>query len=78
MASKVKSKNTSKQLETKHLQQLVGVKQLAEILSVSVRSLQRWDRDGHLPPAIRIGPKSHRRWKIADIETFLLSRKGGK
>lgn len=55
-------------------QALVGIKELAKILSVTQITLRRWDASGNLPKAIRVGPQNHRRWLRTEIDSWLLER----
>jgi predicted DNA-binding transcriptional regulator AlpA len=50
---------------------LVGPKELSKILACSIITLRRWDAAGVLPPAIRVGPQQHRRWRKADIDNWI-------
>jgi len=49
--------------------QLVSAKQLAKMLSTSVRSVWRYRASGHLPKTVKISGAI--RWKMSDIELFL-------
>jgi len=48
---------------------LLTIKEVSEILRVSVRTLERWDDAGKLPAIKTVG--GHRRFKQEDIDTFL-------
>ena len=48
--------------------QLVSAKQLAKMLSTSVRSVWRYRASGHLPKTVKISGAI--RWKMSDIELF--------
>ena len=50
---------------------LVDRKRLAQMLSVSVRSVDRLRSSGTLPPSIRLGGKVL--WRTTDIEAFVES-----
>lgn len=45
---------------------LLNLKQVAQILNVSVWTLRKWDNEGKLE-AVRIGTGKHRRYKKEDI-----------
>jgi predicted DNA-binding transcriptional regulator AlpA len=51
---------------------LLTEKQVAEILSVSVRALQRWRAVGGGPPFVRVGPRFVR-YEAAEISAFVAS-----
>jgi excisionase family DNA binding protein len=56
--------------------QLVDVNHLAELLQVSPRCVRRWLKDGHLPPAVRLGGgRRSIRWRVEDIEVFVEARR---
>lgn len=50
-------------------EQMLGVKALAELLSCSVRTIQRWAKSFQLPPPARIGNKSI--WKVKHIHDWV-------
>lgn len=50
---------------------LITIKEVAEMIGVSIDTLRRWDESGKLP-AIRPGKGSHRLYRIEDISTFVL------
>jgi excisionase family DNA binding protein len=49
---------------------LVSIGEAAAILGVSIPTLRRWDRLGHLP-SVRLAPGSPRRYSRADLDAFL-------
>ena len=49
---------------------LIGIKEVAELLSVSPATLRRWDNEGKLS-AIKISERGDRRYKKEDIKKFL-------
>jgi excisionase family DNA binding protein len=51
---------------------LIGSKELARLLGVSLRTLDTLHKKGSLPPDIRIGHQ--RRWRVADIEAWIEKR----
>ena len=51
---------------------MMTVKQVAEALGVSERSVWRWSSDGTLPPGIRIGASV--RWPERSIREWLARR----
>ncbi len=53
--------------------QILRVKHLCEMLSVSRATIYRWTGSGLLPPRRRIGPNVVG-WLAQDIEEFLSSR----
>lgn len=57
--------------ETKPLGGLMGIQELANFLNISPASLRRWELSGHLPEAIRIGPKRVRKWRKREIAEWL-------
>ncbi len=56
------------------LSKLLTIRQAAEILNVHVETLRRWDNKGKLP-AIKVNDRGDRRYKQADIESYLNKRK---
>jgi len=56
------------------LPKLLTIRQAAEILNVHVETLRRWDNKGKLP-AIKVNDRGDRRYKQADIESYLNKRK---
>lgn len=54
-------------------EQLLNMKQAARMLNVSVVSLRRWTNAGKLA-CLRVGPKRERRFRRADLLTFLESQ----
>jgi predicted DNA-binding transcriptional regulator AlpA len=51
-------------------EEFVFRRDLAKQLGVSGRTLRNWERDQHLPPSRKIGPKL-RGWLKSEIATFL-------
>lgn len=49
--------------------QLLSAKELARLLSTSVRSIWRYRSSGHLPETVKIAGAI--RWKLSDIDLFL-------
>ena len=49
--------------------QLLSAKALAQLLSISVRTVWRLREDGYLPPSVKIGNST--RWKRTDILRWL-------
>lgn len=52
------------------MEELLTLKEAAQILKVHVNTLRLWDKKGVLR-AIRIGVKKVRRYKKEDIEVFI-------
>jgi excisionase family DNA binding protein len=50
---------------------LLGVKQVASLLSISVRSTWRLVSSGKLPSPIRIGDGRLTRWRLSDLQAFV-------
>ncbi len=48
---------------------LLKTRDVAELLSVSVRTVWRWTRNGQLPKPIYLS--SSPRWRVSDIDKFL-------
>ena len=57
---------TSKKLELNNLPDLLTVKEVAEVLRVSVLTIKRWGKRGKLP-AIRINSRGDRRYKKEQV-----------
>lgn len=57
------------------MNELIGSKQLAKYLGVSVRTLDTLDKKGDLPTSVRIGHL--RRWRTDDIEKWISARLEG-
>lgn len=49
---------------------IIGIREAAEILDVTLGTMRRWDRVGYLRP-IRLSPTSPRRYRRADIEALI-------
>jgi excisionase family DNA binding protein len=52
---------------------LITIEQAAELLGLSKVTLRRWTRDGRLP-CIRVGSRGDRRFRTADLESFIVSQ----
>jgi excisionase family DNA binding protein len=50
--------------------EFLSIGEAAQLLKVSIGTLRRWDRIGHLIP-IRLHPRSPRRYRRSDIEALL-------
>lgn len=59
------------------MEELLTLKEAAQILKVHVNTLRLWDKKGVLK-AIRIGVKKVRRYKKEDIEEFIKKGKNNK
>ena len=44
--------------------------QVADLLQVSPMTISRWKREGRLPKALELGPRSTR-WRESDIQAFI-------
>ncbi len=53
---------------------LIGSKQLAQQLGVSLRTLDTMDKNGALPQSLRIGHL--RRWRPEDVEGWIKAKLG--
>jgi predicted DNA-binding transcriptional regulator AlpA len=53
---------------------LLSRKELAAVLTVSARTVDRWIRDGTGPPATVL-PSGRRRWRWGDVQTWLRERR---
>jgi len=51
---------------------LLTAKDVAGCFQVSVRTIRRWQRDGHLPAPLRIGGSL--RWRKSDLTDAVLTR----
>ena len=49
---------------------LLTMRDLAQQLQVTTRSIIRWRNNGTLPPAVQIGPRLVR-WRQADISAWI-------
>lgn len=49
---------------------LLGIKEAAQLLSVSPATLRKWDNEGKLP-AVKISKRGDRRYRQQDIKIFL-------
>ncbi|WP_283151337.1 helix-turn-helix transcriptional regulator [Silvimonas soli] len=52
--------------------QLIDVRQLASLLSISVRKLEELILAGDAPRFLKVG--SQRRWKAADIDNWMVKK----
>jgi len=52
--------------------ELIGSKQLAKFLGVSIRTLDTLDKKGDLPASFRVGHL--RRWRRADVENWVAEK----
>ena len=48
---------------------LVDARRLATLLCAGVRTVWKWDREGKLPPSVRIGGAV--RWRLSEIHAWL-------
>lgn len=53
---------------------LLGIKDAARFLSVSVTSLRRWSDSGEVP-CYRVGKAGHRRFRQSDLLAYLESKR---
>ncbi|MDP1795970.1 MAG: helix-turn-helix domain-containing protein [Planctomycetaceae bacterium] len=51
---------------------LLTTKDVAHYCQVSVRTIRRWRRGGHLPAPLQIGGSL--RWRAADLQEWLVCR----
>lgn len=58
---------------SRNQRQLLRMSEAKELLGVSANTMRRWDKEGILQ-AIRITPKSNRRYKREDIEKLIERR----
>jgi excisionase family DNA binding protein len=49
---------------------LLTLKEVAELLKIKVKTLKKWDKLGTLK-AVRINSRGDRRYKLEDIEKYL-------
>jgi len=61
--------------EPAHQLAMVGKKELAHQLSVSIWTLDRWIRTGQFPKPIQVTPTSPYSWRVKDVEAFLEKRR---
>lgn len=62
------------------LEELLSIKQAAQILNVSTQTLRRWDKQGVLK-AVRVGTRKgvgDRRYRKSDIEDYISREVQGK
>lgn len=52
--------------------ELLTAREVAERLTIGIRTVWRWSRSGELPPPVRLG-KARRvvRWRADEIDSFL-------
>ncbi|MFJ7565554.1 helix-turn-helix transcriptional regulator [Herminiimonas sp. NPDC097707] len=55
-----------------NMNELMGSKQLAKYLGVSMRTLDTLDKKGELPSGFRVGHL--RRWRLEDVENWVNMR----
>jgi predicted DNA-binding transcriptional regulator AlpA len=55
---------------------LLTAKDVADCLSISVRSVRRWTALGKIPPPIKL-PSRVRRWRASEIQKLIDSWSGG-
>ena len=71
--------DNAKPLASKHFHEtLVGIKELSKILACSIISCRRWEQNGTIPRALRVGPQEHRRWKRSEITAWISKNRGAK
>jgi prophage regulatory protein len=58
--------------ETQVQSPLLTVKELAEMLGVTIICVYRWRDAGEIPPSIKIGGSV--RWRRSDIDAWLASK----
>lgn len=51
---------------------LIGSKEFAELLGVSMRTLDNMEKRGELPNGLRVGHL--RRWRVEDVEKWIAQR----
>ena len=51
-------------------QALIPIGEAARILGMSISTLRRWDREGHLKP-VRLAPGGTRRYRRSDIDALI-------
>jgi excisionase family DNA binding protein len=52
--------------------ELLSVRQVAQRLGLSVRTVWKWSKVGHLPAPVRLGNNGRTvRWKAEEIEKFI-------
>lgn len=56
------------------LPQLIGVKDLAKLLAISIVTARRWEKNGTLPQSIRLGKTQHRRWNLDEVKAALAAK----
>ena len=59
-----------KGMDIQKMPQLLTLKEVCEILNCHPNTLRKWDKEGRLK-AIRFGSRGDRRYKKADILTFI-------
>lgn len=53
-----------------HDDALIPIGETAKVLGVSIPTLRRWDREGHLR-SVRLAPGSPRRYRRSDIDALV-------
>ena len=63
--------------ETRPLQPLLKEQEVAEILCVSVRTLQEWRQTGHGPPFLKLSKRKRGvvRYDPADVRAYVVRRR---
>ena len=49
---------------------LLSIREAAELLSVHLATLRRWEASG-LIEAVRVGPRGHRRFRVEDVDALI-------
>ena len=64
-------------LLTVESEKMLSTEEAAQLLGVTVESINRWLRAGHFPNAWRINPHNRSRWRIpqSDIDAFVAMRR---
>lgn len=57
--------------------EFLTIKDLAERYGLHSKTVERLEKQGILPPCIRLG-KRIKRWKISDLEAFESTEKGAR
>jgi excisionase family DNA binding protein len=52
------------------MSKLMNRREVASLLNVNERTLDRWAKVGRFPAPIRLGPKTYR-WRAVDVEQAL-------
>lgn len=65
-------------METRHAsdpEERLTIGEAARLVGVSVDTLRRWAKAGHVPQE-RVGPGGHRRFRRADVEALIAAEPG--